>query len=75
MEFARQMTLRHCINGFIAAQRDMPRWGQLGCNGFIIFDKDLKVVSRKTSAYLQVKDRAFRDVEKILIGKARLFVY
>ena len=30
--------------------------GQLGCNGFIVFDKNLKVLTSKTSAFLEVKD-------------------
>eukprot|EP00587_Corethron_hystrix_P012351 CAMPEP_0113309600 /NCGR_PEP_ID=MMETSP0010_2-20120614/7577_1 /TAXON_ID=216773 ORGANISM="Corethron hystrix, Strain 308" /NCGR_SAMPLE_ID=MMETSP0010_2 /ASSEMBLY_ACC=CAM_ASM_000155 /LENGTH=178 /DNA_ID=CAMNT_0000164881 /DNA_START=407 /DNA_END=943 /DNA_ORIENTATION=+ /assembly_acc=CAM_ASM_000155 len=45
----------------------MPRgYGQLGCSGFIISDKDGCFVSRQTSAYLDYGEGAFRQVERIL---------
>ena len=42
------------------------RFGQLGCSGFIVSDRDGNFVSRKTKAFLQYEEGAFRDVEKIL---------
>lgn len=53
-------------NGVITRQEDMPKWGQLGCNGLIILDADHKVVLPKSSAFLQVNHIAFRHVEVIL---------
>jgi hypothetical protein len=44
----------------------MPRWGQLGCNGFIILGPNQEVVTRATSAFMQVRQLAFRHVETIL---------
>lgn len=44
----------------------MPNWGQLGCNGFIILDANLNVVQTKTSAFLEVREEAFQEVETIL---------
>ncbi len=41
-------------------------YGQLGCSGFIVSDKDGCFVSRKTIAYLDYGEEAFRFVEKIL---------
>jgi len=61
------MRLNNCVNGYIAARKDMPRWGQLGCSGFIILGAgDQRIINPKTSAYLEVEDRAFRQVESIL---------
>lgn len=54
-------------NGFIELQSSMPKWGQLGCNGFIVFNSgQQQVVSAKTSAFMQVRDLAFRHVESIV---------
>jgi len=62
-----RMRLKNCVNAYIASQRDMPRWGQLGCSGVIILGSgDQRVITPKTSAFLEVEDRAFRQVESIL---------
>lgn len=47
---------------------DNPRWGQLGCNGFIVLDADGGVACRATAAYLDVGERAFAHVESLLDG-------
>jgi hypothetical protein len=52
--------------GFIARPQDMPKWGQLGCNGFIVLDSELQVVARRTSAFLEVRALAFSHVEALL---------
>merc|ERR1719253_2028482 len=46
----------------------MPRWGQLGCNGFIILDGSSKqrIVTKATSPFLQVRGLAFQHVEVLL---------
>ena len=44
----------------------MPRWGQLGCQGFIILDSLGKVVCKTTPAFMQVEGLAFRYVEAVL---------
>ena len=67
LEFVRQLQLRRCVVSFVKdMQRNGPKWGQLGCNGFIILDSSLKVVCPKTSAFLEVRERAFHEVETIL---------
>ena len=43
VEFANELKLQHCINSFIDNRGDMPEYGQLGCNGFIVLDADHKV--------------------------------
>ena len=45
------------------------RFGQLGCSGFIISDENGCFVSRKTKAYVDIGDDAFRYVEKLLFDK------
>lgn len=62
-----RMRLTNCVNGYIASKKDMPRWGQLGCSGFIILGSgDQRIITPKTSAFLEVEDQAFRQVESIL---------
>ena len=59
--------LEHAINCFIPSRGYMPRgYGQLGCSGFVIADAQGNFVSRKTAAFLQYGDQAFRFVESIL---------
>lgn len=64
--FVRELQLQHTDVTWIAEEADMPSWGQLGCSGFIVLDGSGAVASRATSAYLSVKEEAFRDVERIL---------
>jgi len=60
------------VNCYIPSSRYMPRgYGQLGCSGFIISDSEGRFVSRRTSAYLQRGEAAFRHVESILDGLLR----
>lgn len=62
-----RMRLKNCVNAYIPSRKDMPRWGQLGCSGFIILGSgDQRIITPKTSAYLEVEDQAFRQVESIL---------
>ena len=61
---------QYCAHGVIEGQKDMPRWGQLGCNGLIILDGNKAtgspVISPCTSAFQQVRDLAFRHVEELI---------
>ena len=50
----------------VAYTEDSPAWGQLGCGGFIVYAGDGRVASRKTAAYLEVRERAFHNVESLL---------
>jgi hypothetical protein len=59
--------LRHALNGWIPSRSYMPvGYGQLGCSGFVISDSNGNFVSRKTRAYLEYGEAAFRYVESIL---------
>jgi hypothetical protein len=61
------MELKHCVNSFIADRAQMPRWGQLGCNGFIMLSSgEQRVLEAATSPFMQVRDLAFRHVEAVL---------
>ena len=64
-EFGRELKLQHCTLTF-ALQSDMPRWGQLGCQGFIILDGSGSVVCKTTPAFMEVEQLAFRYVETVL---------
>uniref|UniRef100_A0A7S3Q4D6 Hemerythrin-like domain-containing protein n=1 Tax=Chaetoceros debilis TaxID=122233 RepID=A0A7S3Q4D6_9STRA len=55
------------VNGYIPSRNYMPvGYGQLGCSGFIVSDKDGKFLSKKTRAYLQFGEAAFDYVESLL---------
>lgn len=59
--------LSNCLNAYIEHDDAMPRWGQLGCNGFIVLScGEQKVLSAKTSAFNQVRGLAFKHVEAML---------
>jgi len=64
-QFGNQQRLQHCHNTWVD-QDDMPTWGQLGCNGFIILDSSHSVVCKASRAYLEVREEAFRHVETLL---------
>ena len=54
-------------NGYIDQQSDVPRFGQLGCGGFIILSAGGELVSRRTSpSYLKKGEGGFREVERVL---------
>jgi len=65
--FHRMIQFEHVVNAYIPSRGYMPvGYGQLGCSGFIVSDKDGYFVSRKTDAYLQYGDAAFEHVEELL---------
>ena len=44
-----------------------PRWGQLGCSGFIVLDPSGTVVCDKTLAFLEYQEKAFENLLEILL--------
>merc|ERR1712228_19969 len=67
ISFQNMFRFEHAVNSYIPNRKYMPRgYGQLGCSGFIVSDKNGYFVSRKTTAYLDVGELAFQHVEKIL---------
>mmetsp|Transcript_84257 Transcript_84257/g.235129 ORF Transcript_84257/g.235129 Transcript_84257/m.235129 type:complete len:357 (+) Transcript_84257:245-1315(+) len=70
-EMGRQMRLTTCVNGYIDSSKDMPRQGQLGCQGFILLDHEMGVVSAGTSPFMRVRDLAFKHVETLLVAQAQ----
>ena len=64
--FASKLRLQHCYNTWIDDEDDMPTWGQLGCNGFIVIDGSDNVICDATAAYLEVREDAFTHVEQLL---------
>lgn len=65
--FGRMFEFTSCVNGWIPSQADMPSYGQLGCSGFILVNGDGSFVSKRTSAFLQQGEGAFRDLEQRLL--------
>lgn len=61
--YAKQYRFKNVLNGYIEKERDMPMFGQLGCQGFVIFNQAGKMALPKTSAFLDIKKIAFDDVE------------
>ena len=67
--FHRMFDFEHVVNGYIPGRNYMPvGYGQLGCSGFVISDKDGYFVSKKTKRFLDYGDEAFEHVEGILKG-------
>lgn len=64
-QFGNELKLKNCHNTWVD-EGDMPTWGQLGCNGFIVIDGSDAVVCQASSAYLEVNSAAFRHVETLL---------
>ena len=62
VEFGETLKLRHCALTYVDGA-DMPRWGQLGCQGSIVLDGAGAVVCKTTPAFLEVEDLAFGFVE------------
>jgi hypothetical protein len=65
VEFGETLKLRHCALTYVDGA-DMPRWGQLGCQGFIVLDGAGAVVCKTTPAFLEVEDLAFGFVESVV---------
>jgi len=63
--FGNELRLKNCHNTWVD-EDDMPTWGQLGCNGFIVVDGADAVVCQASPAFLEVKHAAFRHVETLL---------
>lgn len=61
--FVSRLKLTHCHT--TVAVRG-PQWGQLGCNGFIVLDSELKVVCAATSPFNQVRELGFQHVTCLL---------
>jgi len=64
-QFGTELRLKNCYNTWVDHD-DMPSWGQLGCNGFIVVDGSDAVVCKASSAFLEVRQNAFRHVEQLL---------
>lgn len=65
--FRQMFGFRMVVNGYIPSKCYFPvGYGQLGCSGFIVVDRDGNFISRKTKRYLDYGEEAFRDVERLL---------
>ncbi len=65
--FDRMFRFQCAVNVYIPSRAYFPKgYGQLGCSGFIVSDAQGNFISRKTKAYLQYGEDAFRHVEALL---------
>mmetsp|Transcript_24824 Transcript_24824/g.62447 ORF Transcript_24824/g.62447 Transcript_24824/m.62447 type:complete len:436 (-) Transcript_24824:855-2162(-) len=65
-EMAAEARLQHAVNGFVESKAEMPRYGQLGCQGFVVFAPGFRMFAPETSSFLQIKGLAFANVEALL---------
>mmetsp|Transcript_88341 Transcript_88341/g.274598 ORF Transcript_88341/g.274598 Transcript_88341/m.274598 type:complete len:391 (+) Transcript_88341:207-1379(+) len=65
-EMAQEARFSRAVNGFVASPKDLPRYGQLGCGGFIVFDKGFKLVSDCTTSFMEMRRLAFDHVDTLL---------
>jgi hypothetical protein len=63
LTFAKRLQLRHVWN---TVAIENPTWGQLGCSGFIILDKNANILVEKTIPFLEFRESAFQYVEDVL---------
>ena len=64
-QFTKELKLSKCTVAY-ASQGSGPKWGQLGCSGFIVLDANLRVVCDATSPFLELRELAFGHVEALL---------
>ena len=67
INFEQMFKFTSVINGVVMKRQDMPTYGQLGCSGFIIVGADGSCVSKKTDAYLNYGEKAFKNAESIIL--------
>ena len=66
-QFGQMFDFRAVVSCHIPSREYFPKgYGQLGCSGFIVADREGNFVSRKTKAYLQFGEMAFGHVEELL---------
>ena len=66
-QFQAEFGFERAVNCHIPGRSYMPvGYGQLGCSGFVVADRDGCFVSRRTRAYLDYGDAAFAHVEELL---------
>ena len=63
LAFAERLKLRY-VQNTVAIEN--PTWGQLGCSGFIVLDKDANVIVEKTIPFLEYRESAFQYVVDLL---------
>lgn len=61
--FANRLKLTHVTN---TVSLDQPKFGQLGCSGFIVLDQMGQVKCAKTMAFLQHREAAFEQMTALM---------
>ncbi len=71
--FDRMVGFKYATNCYIPSRQYLPRgYGQLGCSGFVVADGRGNFISRKTRAFLEYGEGAFRHVESILAEELKV---
>lgn len=65
-EFGKKYKIEGSVNGYIPDQSSLPKYGQLGCQGLILVDPQGNFITKRSPAYTQQGEKAFRKVEKTL---------
>lgn len=67
-DFGMRFSLPHSVtNGFVEQRSDLPSFGQLGCQGFVVLGPHGEFAMQRTvPCYLDQGDKAFAAVEKLL---------
>jgi hemerythrin len=66
LSFERMFKFTKAINGVVLRRQDMPTFGQLGCSGFIVIGADGLCKSKKTNAFLDYGEKAFKNAESVI---------
>ena len=54
VEYGNTLKLQHCTITYVD-KMNMPRWGQLGCQGFIVLGGEGGVVCKTAPAFMEVE--------------------
>merc|ERR1719295_1409323 len=63
VEFSQRFRLKKTVVGYIDNKKELPRFGQLGGQGFIVLDGLGNVVSLRSKSFNRVRQTAFQQVE------------
>jgi hemerythrin-like metal-binding protein len=63
-QFSKELRLAKCHTGYF--EHGQPRFGQLGCSGFIVCQPDGIIIYERTPAFLQYRENAFLWMQSFL---------
>jgi hemerythrin len=66
MNFVRDLKIQNTFLGYFQQDNEMPKFGQLGCQGFILALPDGRVALPRSPPWVQYRASAFQWIEKLL---------